>query len=137
MWWLLIIFAVLFYIFFVRPNGRSGQERGYSDESIDGVLIQKILLATKKQLPPGYEPIDTVYVNRNPDGTVESRFMFLDLGKYSGVQYDVKANMNKDGTVSVSAIETSVPSELEAAYKPFIPDQTYADYSEIKFARVQ
>ena len=107
-------------------------ERGTElSQTVATFIIQKILLATKKQLPPGYEPIDTVYVNRQSDGTVESRFMFLDLGKYSGIQYDVKANMNNDGTVTVTSVETSLPSNLEAAYKPFIPDQQYAE--NIKF----
>ena len=129
MWWILIILALIFAWMFLGK--KSTQTRGYSDETIDGILIQKILAATKKQLPPGYEPIDTVYVNRKSDGTVESRFMFLDLGKYSGVQYDVKANMNSDGTVAVSSVETSLPSELEAAYKPFLPDQQYSE--NIKF----
>jgi len=129
MWLILIILALVLAWMFLGK--KSPQVRGYSDETIDGVLIQKILLATKKQLPPGYEPIDTVYVNRKSDGTVESRFMFLDLGKYSGIQYDVKANMNADGTVSVSSVETSLPSELEAAYKPFLPDQQYSE--NIKF----
>lgn len=129
MWLILIILALIFAWMFLGK--KSPQTRGYSDESIDGVLIQKILMATKKQLPPGYEPIDTVYVNRKSDGTVESRFMFLDLGKYSGIQYDVKANMNSDGSVSVSSVETSLPSELEAAYKPFLPDQQYSE--NIKF----
>jgi hypothetical protein len=129
MWLILIILALVLAWMFLGK--KSPQVRGYSDETIDGVLIQKILMATKKQLPPGYEPIDTVYVNRKSDGTVESRFMFLDLGKYSGIQYDVKANMNADGTVSVSSVETSLPSELEAAYKPFLPDQQYSE--NIKF----
>lgn len=111
---------------------KSGQVRGYQDDTVDGILIQKLLLATKKKLPPGYEPIDTLYVDRQSDGTVKARFLFLNLGKYSGIQYDVSANMNVDGTVEITSLSTSVPSNLEAAYKPFLPDQQFADYQAIK-----
>jgi hypothetical protein len=131
MWWILFLLLVMF-VFLMVFEKKSGQVRGYSDETVDGVLVQKILLATKKQLPPGYEPIDTVYVNRKPDGTVNARFMFLNLGKYSGTQYDVTANMNSDGSVTIVSIDTSVPSNLQAAYKPFIPDQAFAEYQAIK-----
>ena len=110
----------------------SGQGRGYADDTVDGILVQKLLLATKKKLPPGYEPIDTLYVDRKPDGTVNARFLFLNLGKYSGIQYDVTANMNANGTVEITAMSTSVPSNLEAAYRPFLPDQQFADYQSIK-----
>jgi|694.fasta_scaffold01535_22 hypothetical protein len=131
MWWILILLLLVF-VFLTVFEKKSTQKRGYSDESVDGILIQKVLLATKKQLPPGYEPIDTVYVNRSSDGTVSARFLFLNLGKYSGTQYDVTANMNADGTVTIQSIDTSVPSELEAAYKPFLPDQAFAQYQPIK-----
>jgi hypothetical protein len=131
MWWILLIILLLF-VFIVVFEKKSGQVRGYQDDTVDGILIQKILLATKKKLPPGYEPIDTLYVDRQSDGTVKARFLFLNLGKYSGIQYDVSANMNADGTVEITSMSTSVPSNLEAAYKPFLPDQQFADYQAIK-----
>jgi hypothetical protein len=131
MWWILLIVLLLF-IFVVVFEKKSGQERGYQDDTVDGVLIQKLLLATKKKLPPGYEPIDTLYVNRQPDGSVNARFLFLNLGKYSGIQYDVSANMNVNGTVDITSMSTSVPSNLEAAYKPFLPDVQFAEYQAIK-----
>lgn len=133
MWWILLILLLLF-MFVVVFEKRSGQVRGYADDSVDGILIQKILLATKKKLPPGYEPIDTIYVNRQEDGTVKARFLFLNLGKHSGIQYDVDANMNVDGTVDITSLSTSIPSNLEAAYRPFLPDQQFAEYQAIKSA---
>jgi hypothetical protein len=69
-------------------------------------------------MKPDMAPIDTLFVNIQPDGSYNSRIMFFDTKHFLGTQYDVSAKVNTDGSVDILKIGDSAAVDPTYGYKP-------------------
>jgi hypothetical protein len=93
-------------------------------EMFEPEIIQNTINSIQEKEPDVY-PINTVYFNKNTDGTMyDGRFMFLNTTGFYGVQYDVKT----DGSKIVSLTRT-IPPEYQ---NPFSGYETKQLFSEMK-----
>jgi hypothetical protein len=79
-------------------------------------------------MKPDIAPIDTVFVNVQPDGSYNSRIMFYNTKHFFGTQYDVNAKVNTDGSVNILKIGDSATVDPTAGYKPDV----YMPWVEVK-----
>lgn len=69
-------------------------------------------------MKPDLAPIDTVFVNIQPDGSYNSRIMFYNTKQFFGTQYDINAKVGDDGSVSILNIGDSATVDPTYGYKP-------------------
>ena len=104
----------------------------YSQESLTAERVPpdvtQVIIEKIQATSPELVPLETLFINHQSDGTYLSRFMFLNTSRFFGTQIDVKARVNKDGTVDLmSRSEVSV-SDYAKAYK----SDMYQPYQEIQ-----
>jgi hypothetical protein len=80
-------------------------------DAIDPSLIQDTISEIQKK-EQGVYPIDTIYYNRNSDGSYQARFIFIDANSYAGVQYD--AEISQDG--KLTSFTKGIPANFQNPY---------------------
>lgn len=81
-------------------------------------LVVQAIIEKVQSMKPDMAPIDTVFVNVQPDGSYNSRIMFFDTKHFLGAQYDISAKVNTDGSVDILKIGDSATVDPTAGYKP-------------------
>lgn len=76
-------------------------------------IIEKFLESRKDLVP-----IDTVFVNAQPDGSYKARILFFNSKKFLGIQYDMDARVSDDGSVEVFNVGDSSASTGSYGFKP-------------------
>lgn len=128
---LVLVAIILFLIWNGRQDARYEAKSGDdaqtvpSDAPVSPDVIQVIIEKVQKSLPTIY-PIETLYVKSQGDGKYDARLMFFNTDGYYGTQYDVKAKISDDGSVSIiSQSETATtgdaanPGYVADAYQPY------------------
>lgn len=129
---LLLVAIILFLIWNGRQVAQYSQDMspsatGPSDAPISPDVTQVILEAMQKTA--GY-PLETLYVKNVGDGVYDGRFMFFSTDGYFGTQYDVKARVNPNGSVSIlNQSKTAVTGDSDNP--AYAPDQ-YQPYEMIE-----
>ncbi len=82
---------------------------------ITGAIVEKF-----QQQNPELHPIETLFVNPQKDDTFSSRFMFFNTKHFYGVQYDIQARINQDGTAEI--LKQSESSARDPSYG-YVPDK--------------
>jgi hypothetical protein len=80
-------------------------------DAIDPSLIQDTI-SEIQQKEQGVYPIDTIYYNRNNDGSYQARFIFVEANTYAGVQYD--AEISQAG--KLTSFSKGVPANFQNPY---------------------
>lgn len=119
---IVILVLVLLVLFFVW-NGRQEKVSTYAAGDINLVapvppLIVQAIIEKVQSMKPDLAPIDTVFVNIQPDGSYKSRIMFFNTKHFFGTQYDISAKVNDDGSVNILDIGDTNTVEATAGYKP-------------------
>jgi hypothetical protein len=95
-------------------------------EMFEPEIIQNTINSIQEKEPDVY-PINTVYFNKNSDGTMyDGRFMFLNTTGFYGVQYDVKT----DGSKIVSLTRT-VPPEYQNPFSGYESKQLFSEMKTV------
>lgn len=81
-------------------------------------LVVQAIIEKVQSMKPDLAPIDTVFVNIQPDGSYTSRIMFFDTKRFLGTQYDVSAKVSTDGSVDILKIGDSASVDPTAGYLP-------------------
>jgi len=115
---LVLVILVLFFLW----NSRQGTST-YAAGDVDLTapvppLIVQAIIEKVQSMKPDMAPIDTVFVNIQPDGSYKSRIMFFDTKHFLGTQYDVSAKVDQDGSVNILNIGDSATVDPTAGYKP-------------------
>jgi hypothetical protein len=129
----IVVLILVAGILFMLWNGRQGATSAYAAGDVDlsapvppnivQAIIEKI-----QSLKPDMAPIDTVFVNPQPDGSFNSRIMFYDTKHFLGTQYDVTAKVEADGSVNLLKIGDSSTIDPTAGYKPDV----YTPWAEVQ-----
>jgi hypothetical protein len=88
-----------------------------------GTILEKF-----QETHPDLQPIETLFVTPQKDNIFDSRFMFLNTRNFSGVQYDIQAQIGEDGTVDI--LRKSETAQADPNYG-FVPDK-YTDWKNIQ-----
>jgi hypothetical protein len=80
-------------------------------DAIDPSLIQDTI-SEIQQKEQGVYPIDTIYYNRNNDGSYQARFIFVEANTYAGVQYD--AEISQAG--KLTSFSKGIPANFQNPY---------------------
>ena len=128
---LVILVLVILVLFFIW-NGRQGSASTYAagDVSLTAPvppLIVQAIIEKVQSMKPDMAPIDTVFVNIQPDGSYNSRIMFFDTKHFLGTQYDVSAKVDQDGSVNILKIGDSSSVDPTYGYQP----DTYQTWTEV------
>ena len=113
--WVLLI--VLLYLFFFWDPKSQYDIASDKKQSIAPNIIQAVIEAIQKDKPDEV-PLETLFVNVQPDGSYNSRFMFYNTKHFYGTQYDVNAKVGQDGSVEILKIGDSAQIDPTAGYKP-------------------
>jgi hypothetical protein len=99
-----------------------------SQDTVPASAIQAILKDVVRQKPNLY-PLDTVFVR--PEGSmIVGRFLFMDRTNYSGIQYDVRAELLGDQQVRVTEMQATVNPNLVGPFKPY-GKANYINYKDV------
>jgi hypothetical protein len=130
---LIILGAVFLFLLWNRQQPGASYEQVVT-QPVSGDVTQVILEAIQKD-NPNIQPLETIYINPTVDksGSVlyNARFMFLETRGFFGIQYDVQARVNADGSVRILSKTGSAGIDREGPFKYYIPDK-YASYKDIQ-----
>lgn len=126
---LVLATLVLFFVW----NGRQGKTSMYAAGDVNLTapvppLIIQAIIEKVQSMKPDMAPIDTLFVNIQPDGSYNSRVMFFDTKHFLGAQYDVSAKVNTDGSVDILKLGDSSTVDPTAGYKP----DTYQPWVDVQ-----
>ena len=127
---LIVLVLVLLILFFVWNNKQAST---YAAGDIDLTapvppLVVQAIIEKVQSMKPDLAPIDTVFVNIQPDGSYNSRIMFYNTKHFFGTQYDVSAKVGDDGSVNILKIGDSAAVDMSLGYKP----DKYQEWSDIQ-----
>jgi hypothetical protein len=115
---LVLVALVLFFLW----NGRQGTSTyAAGDVVLDAPvppLVVQAIIEKVQSMKPDLAPLDTVFVNIQPDGSYKSRIMFFNTKHFFGTQFDINAKVNDDGSVNILNIGDTNTIEATAGYKP-------------------
>ena len=119
---IVVLILVIMILFFI-VNGRQGKMTSTyaaGDVNLDAPvppLVVQAIIEKVQSMKPDMAPIDTLFVNIQPDGSYTSRIMFFDTKHFLGTQYDVSAKVNTDGSVDILKIGDSAAVDPTYGYK--------------------
>jgi hypothetical protein len=119
-----VILVLVALAFIAVLNGRSASKVStYAVSDVDPttpvppVIIQAIIEKIQSSMPD-MSPLETLFVNVQPDGSYNSRHMFYNTKHFYGMQYDVNAKVGQDGSVQIVKLGNSSQIDPTAGYKP-------------------
>jgi hypothetical protein len=116
---ILVLAALIF--FFVWNSRQTKVTYAAGDVQLDAPvppLVVQAIIEKFQSTKPDYVPIDTVFVNLQPDGSYMSRIMFYNTKEFFGTQYDIKAKVASDGSVTLLDVGDSATVDPTYGYKP-------------------
>jgi hypothetical protein len=118
----LVILVLVILVLFFLWNGRQGTST-YAAGDVDlsapvPPMVVQAIIEKVQSMKPDMVPLDTVFVNIQPDGSYKSRIMFFDTKHFFGTQYDVNAKVSEDGSVNILNIGDSATVDPTSGYKP-------------------
>jgi hypothetical protein len=96
----------------------------------EGVIQE--LANTIRAKHPDIFPIETIFINQLPDGTVSARMLFINLRGFFGIQYDVVGKLN-NGKVEIISMTEQVQPDRNGPFQAFKPD-VYAKFQDVRAA---
>ena len=117
----IVILVLVLGIAFLVWNGRTTASYAAGDVELTAPVpptIVQAIIEKVQALKPDMAPIDTVFVNIQPDGSYKSRIMFYNTKHFFGTQYDINAKVEADGSVNIMNIGDSSTIDPSAGYKP-------------------
>ena len=117
----LVILVLVVLVLFFLWNGRQSATYAAGDVNLTAPVpptVVQAIIEKVQSMKPNMAPIDTLFVNIQPDGSYNSRIMFFDTKHFLGAQYDVSAKVGEDGSVSILKIGDSATIDPSAGYQP-------------------
>ena len=126
----IVILVLVLGIVFLIWNGRTTATYAAGDVDLTAPVPPNIIqgiIEKVQAMKPDMAPIDTVFVNIQPDGSYRSRIMFYNTKHFFGAQYDINANVDANGSVNILNIGDSSTVDPTAGY---LPDK-YKPWTEV------
>ncbi len=123
---LALVFVALWY--FRSSSKYSGNQ---SEVAVPETIIQDLATAVRRKDLDLF-PVETIYINKNPDGNLSARMLFINMRGFFGVQYDILGSIS-NGKVNIISMNETVSPGFDGPFRPFKPD-VYTPYPDIKTA---
>lgn len=111
---IVLMCMTILYLILVRTTGLTSYVQ--TDAAIAPEITQSIL-NTVLSSAKDFVPLDTVFNNRQADGTYLSRFMLYNTKHFFGKQVDIQSRINPGGSVSILNMSNSVQVDTNTGYK--------------------
>lgn len=128
---LLLLALVVLVIWFFSGRKTSWYSGIQSQVAVPETVIQDLATAVRRKDPDVF-PVETIFINQNPDGTLMARMLFINLRGFFGIQYDIFARTTNGKVEIISKNETVAP-DMSASFQPFKPD-VYTPYKDVRNA---
>lgn len=128
---LVLVALVLLVIWFFSGRKTSWYSGIQSQTAVPETVIQDLATAVRRTDPDVF-PVETIFINQNPDGTLMARMLFINLRGFFGVQYDVFARV-ANGKVEIISKNETVAPDMSSSFQPFKPD-VYTPYKDVRAA---
>lgn len=97
----------------------NGKIASYAPEDVDRTapippVVTQSILEKMLEKYPDLVPINTAFINIQSDGTYRARILFFNSKRFFGVQYDIDARVNQDGSVDILKVGDS--SQVDPSY---------------------
>ena len=79
--------------------------------------IVQAIIETFQATNPNLHPIDTVFVNTQPEGGYVARILFYNTKYFFGAQYDITATLQNDGTMNIKTADKTATVDPSYGYK--------------------
>lgn len=117
---LLVLVGIVF--FFISNNRQTIRETYAVGDTVltapvSPEIVQAIIEAFQGK-NSDLHPIDTVFVNTQPDGGYKARILFYNTKYFFAVQHDITATLQNDGTMMIKSTEGTASIDVTHGYKP-------------------
>jgi hypothetical protein len=127
----LVLLALVIFTLWYFSTPRSFYSGGQSGTAVPETIIQDLATAVRRE-DQNLFPVETIFVNSNPDGSLTARMLFINLRGFFGVQNDILGRIDS-GKVSIISKNETIPPSMECAFQPYRPD-VYTPYKYVKTA---
>ena len=128
---LVLLALVVLVIWFFSGRSTSWYSGIQSQVAVPETVIQDLATEVRRKDPDVF-PVETIFINQNPDGSLMARMLFINMRGFFGVQYDVFGRLNNGKVEIISKTETVAP-DMSASFQPFKPD-VYTPYKDVRHA---
>ena len=127
----LVFLALVIFALWYFSTPRSYYSGLQTATAVPETIVQDLATAVRRE-DQNLFPVETIFVNQNPDGSLSARMLFINLRGFFGVQYDVLGRVS-NGKVSIISKNETIPPNMEGSFQPFKPD-VYTPYKDVKTA---
>ena len=128
---LVFLAVVLLALWFFSSRSTSWYSGVQSQAVVPEGVIQDLATEVRRKDPDVF-PVETIFINQKPDGSLMARMLFINMRGFFGVQYDVFGRLNNGKVEIISKNETVAP-DMSASFQPFKPD-VYTPYKDVRNA---
>jgi hypothetical protein len=126
---LVLLALVVLALWYFR--GTSKYSGNQSEVAVPETIIQDLATAVRRKDMDLF-PVETIYINKNPDGSLSARMLFINMRGFFGIQYDILGSIS-NGKVDIISMSQTIGPGLDGPFRPFKPD-VYTPYPDIKSA---
>ena len=127
----LVLLALVVFTLWYFSTPRSFYSGIQTGTPVPETIVQDLATAVRKE-DQNLFPVETIFINTNPDGSLSARMLFINLRGFFGVQYDILGRVS-GGKVSIISKSETIPPNMEGAFQPYKPD-VYTPYKDVKTA---
>ena len=127
----LVFLALVIFALWYFSTPRSYYSGLQSAAAVPETVVQDLATAVRRE-DQNLFPVETIFINQNPDGSLSARMLFINLRGFFGVQYDILGRVS-GGNVSIISKNETIPPNMEGSFQPYKPD-VYTPYKDVKTA---
>ncbi len=127
----MLVFLALVFVALWYFRGTSTYSGNQSEVAVPETIIQDLATAVRRK-DLNLFPVETIFINKNPDGSLSARMLFINMRGFFGVQYDILGSIS-NGKVNIISMNETISPGLDGPFRPFKPD-VYTPYPDIKTA---
>lgn len=128
---MLVFLALVIFALWYFSTPRSYYSGIQTGTAVPETVTQDLATAVRRE-DQNLFPVETIFINQNPDGSLTARMLFINLRGFFGVQYDILGRVD-GGKVSIISKNETIPPNMEGSFQPYKPD-VYMPYKDIKTA---
>jgi hypothetical protein len=123
--------AIAAFLLWNRTGTRYDEDAA---QTVSPDVIQTIIESLQKD-DRDLEPIETVFIKPRTDNTgsmfYDARFLFLNTRGYFGVQFDISARVNQDGSLRIVSKNNASGIDRSGPFNPYTADK-YLPFPEVE-----
>ena len=128
----LVLLALALLVIWFFSGRKTSWYSGVQEQAVVPEAVIQDLATEVRRKDPDVFPVETIFINQKPDGSLMARMLFINMRGFFGVQYDVLGRVSNGKVEIISKTETVAP-DMSASFQPFKPD-VYTPYKDVRNA---